>query len=79
MRVPGNDHKRGIGRYEFARDGLGGISTAEINDEGRRVKARFCKDFYALWRTTYLSANVMIKLIDHEFLFVNNTFYKISN
>ena len=26
-----------------------------------------------------LSTNVMIKLIDHEFLFVNNAFYKISN
>ena len=25
------------------------------------------------------SANVMMKLIDHEFLFVNNAFYKISN
>ena len=26
-----------------------------------------------------LSTNVMIKLIDHEFLFVNNAFYKITN
>ena len=26
-----------------------------------------------------LSTNIMIKLIDHEFLFVDNAFYKISN
>ena len=31
------------------------------------------------WSPMLLSTNVMIKLIDHEFLFVNNAFYKISN
>ena len=44
-----------------------------------RAPASVIRPSPVLRSSMLLSTNVMIKLIDHEFLFVNNAFYKISN